>query len=221
VTKTALPPYWDHPTPLHYFGLWPLLELPIPTQNSLKSALLQIHATFLDGSGGDRPEVECWRRTFDAIASAFDNAGLVTEGRLTSLIPGMVADAGASGRWMWGRNSLQEPDENFSERLGAEYYQPWFVKQYFLAYIEGRVTYWQGRLLESASSGVVPIGDPRHNAHRFESAAIPTAMTPISTARTGQGRADALWTSAYQMRLPGNSVGRRGIRTCSAEQIYS
>jgi hypothetical protein len=147
----SLPAYWKNPTPLHYFDRWPLLQLEPDAIARIKRGLLKVHADFLEGKTGDAPEVYCWRSAYDVFAVEFDKARLLTEDLLTKEIPAMVADAGASGRWKWGRNSLEGPEGQFTERLGSEFY-PGAIHRYFMKVLKGRTTEWQGALIQALAA---------------------------------------------------------------------
>lgn len=185
-----LPPYWEKPTPLFYFEKWDLKGLKPKDQSQIKHHLRAIHAGFLEGGTGDQPHIDCWRRAYDVLAKVLFEASLLTEDLVTNGIPAMVADAGASGRWQWGRSSFKEPNSDFTERFGNEFFAPWYIHSYFLPYLEGRIFEWQGKLLIQT--------DERAGEHAAATqspvlAEPPSALTNASgTDRTqGGGRQDA------------------------------
>ncbi|MGD0777947.1 MAG: hypothetical protein ABSC05_34615 [Candidatus Solibacter sp.] len=143
--KVDLPPYWDDPTPLHYFDRWPLEGLGSASRSQIKASLRKVHADFLEDKAGELPEVYCWRRAYDVFAIQFEEANLLTEDIIRKTIPAMVADAGASGRWAFGRCSSITPSGDCAQRLGQEYYHPDHIRLFF-KFIEGRIVEWSGKL---------------------------------------------------------------------------
>jgi hypothetical protein len=108
--------------------------------------LLKIHGHFLE-STRDLPEVDCWRHAYNVFAHEFSKRHRLTDELVSQEIPRMVADAGASGRWKWGRYGLQSPMGDCIEKLGAEFYVPWFIHGYFLRFLEGRINHWRGMMI--------------------------------------------------------------------------
>lgn len=134
-------------TPLMYFLAWPLDGLSADTRRALRSDLLQIHGSHLDGTIG---YVECCRLTYDLIAGKFDPAGLLSEEVLQRSIPEMVADASDGGGWSAEPMGRTEPTAIFNVRLGSQFYPPWRVEA-LLESLEGRISHWSGRLLLNPS----------------------------------------------------------------------
>jgi hypothetical protein len=143
--KANLPRYWDDPTPLHYFDCWPLEGLGSASRSQIKARLLKVHAEFLENQTGELPEIHCWRRAYDVFAIQFEEASLLTEDIIRKTIPAMVADAGVSGRWTFGRFSSIMPSGDRAQRLGQEYYHPDRIRLFF-KFIEGRIVEWSGKL---------------------------------------------------------------------------
>lgn len=143
--KVDLPPYLDDPTPLHYFDRWPLEGLGAASRSQIKASLRKVHAEFLENKAGDLPEIHCWRRAYDVFAIQFEEASLLTEDIIRKTIPAMVADAGASGRWAFGRFSSIMPSGDRAQRLGQEYYHPDRIRLFF-KFIEGRIVELSGKL---------------------------------------------------------------------------
>jgi DNA-binding transcriptional regulator YiaG len=150
IPDTKEPVYWNDPTPLHYFERWSLSELSAAARDSIQGRLLQIHGAFLNNEVGEPTHVLCWRKTFNVLAGEFFKAGLLTEQMLITTIPGMVADASASGRWLWGRHSCSCPTDDFSEQVGTEFWRPGFIQAFFRRHLEGTITTWRGRQLSHA-----------------------------------------------------------------------
>ena len=74
--EKELPPYWDHPTPLHYSDRWFLEGLGPASRSQIKAGLRKVHAEFLEDKAGELPEIHCWRRAYDVFAIQFEEAGL-------------------------------------------------------------------------------------------------------------------------------------------------
>jgi hypothetical protein len=142
----GLPAYWENPDPLYYFDRWDLSPLPSDALKRIQARLLKVHADFLDNKAGDIPEIECWRRAYDIFAREFARARKSEEGVLTGRIPAMVADAGTSGRWKWGRNGLDQAFGQYNERLGSGWYSSGYIRR-FLRILEGRIAEWRGKLI--------------------------------------------------------------------------
>jgi hypothetical protein len=189
IPDTREPLYWNDPTPLHYFERWSLSELSAVARDSIQGRLLQIHGAFLNNEIGEPTHVWCWRKTFDVLAGEFLKAGSLTEQRLITTIPGIVADASASGRWLFGRHSCNCPTDDFSEQVGTEFWSPEFIQDIFRGHLEGTITTWRGRQLSYAAflAEVTdrPLANPAARIERLqgrdrelEKAMTPTPETP-------------------------------------------
>ena len=143
---SVLPPYWENPTPLFHFAKWELKGLRSEDQSQIKHDLRAIHAAFLEGKTSDQPQVDCWRSAYDGFAKVLFEARLLTVDLVTNGIPAMVADAGATGRWHWGRYSSNALGADFTERFGNEFFVPGYIHSYFLPNLAGRIFEWQGKL---------------------------------------------------------------------------
>jgi len=152
--------------PLKYFLNWPLEGLSAKARRSISSDLLGIHAARLEGT---RDCAECCRRAYDLIAEEFDRAGLLREVLLRESIPEMIADASGGGDWSLEPMGRAEPTGIFNVRFGSQFYPPWRVET-ILESLEGRRSYWNGRLMLKASlssePGSGPGRRPQSDAHK-------------------------------------------------------
>jgi len=146
--------------PLHYFRHWRLAGISSRGLTRLKAELLKVHGAFVEKA---IPEfTECWRRAYDAFATEFQTARLLSSEVIEFDIPQMVADASASAGWFDEGWSRVRPTALFSERMGGRFYLPWRADDFFDA-LTGRVSHWRGQLLlvscepDQGKSGVQPL----------------------------------------------------------------
>jgi hypothetical protein len=156
----------EAPTPLKYFTMWQLQGLSANARRMLRSGLLQIHGSRLDGTSDC---IECCRRAYDLIAGEFNGAGLLGEELLRQSIAEMIADASAGGGWHSESMGSTLPTGIFNVLLGSHFYPPWQVEP-FLESLEGRRSHWSGQLMlkpsPSSESGSARGRRPRSDAHR-------------------------------------------------------
>jgi hypothetical protein len=136
-------------SPILYFELWPLENLPKAARTRIKAKLSEMHGAFLDNKLSD--EVDCWRRTYDLMAEELNSADLLSEDLLKRIIPGITADAAAGAGWSREPFGRVRPTGVFSERFGSQFYPIWRLSAFFEA-LKGRTTHWMGQSLGESTA---------------------------------------------------------------------
>ena len=154
-------------TPLMYFLNWPLEDLPAGARRAIRSGLLAIHATRLEGT---IDYTECCRQAYDLVAGEFNRAGLLRDALLRQSIAEMIADASGGGGWSSEPMGRGEPTGIVNVRFGSQFYPPWWVET-ILKSLEGRKSHWNGHLMLNPSSspekGMGRGRRPQSDAHKW------------------------------------------------------
>jgi hypothetical protein len=188
------PPYWNSPTPLFYFETWPLQTLGSDQKNEIKRGLLNVHAAFLEGRHGDIPQFDCWQWAYTIFAEQFRAAGQLTEDLLSKIIPTMVADASATGRWAQNQPSRPIKCDEHQIEFGNEFYDQVFL-DLFRKVLQGRVFTWTGLLLTGKSD---ESADLLRTHHRRESTSFGGSDVATGATKTHSAARKSRRAGRYQ-----------------------